>query len=94
MSSPVPNSLSRIALIGLGEVGQMLAEDLGSSGGRHITAFDIAFDDCNSAPTKAAQPLGVVAAAPAAEAVAEAQLVVRAVTASSALDAPPRSPGT
>jgi 3-hydroxyisobutyrate dehydrogenase len=65
----------------------MLAEDLGSSGSLHITAFDIAFDDSNSAPTKAALALGIAAAATAAEAVAEVQLVISAVTASSALDA-------
>jgi 3-hydroxyisobutyrate dehydrogenase len=87
MSSLVSTSLSRIGLIGFGEVGQMLARELGASRGLHIAAFDIAFHDRNSAPTRAAQALGIAAAATAAEAVAEAQLVVSAVTASSALDA-------
>ncbi len=87
MSSPSTNSLSRIALIGLGEAGQMLARELSASGRLRITAFDIAFADPASGPSRAARDLGVTAAASAAEAVADAELVVSAVTASSALDA-------
>lgn len=87
MSSPAPIPISRIALIGFGEVGQMLAQELGASRGLHIAAFDIAFEESDSAPTRAAQALGIAAAASAAEAVAEAELVISAVTASSALAA-------
>ncbi len=87
MSSPSTNSLSRIALIGLGEAGQMLARELSASGRLRITAFDIAFADPASGPSRVARDLGVTAAASAAEAVADAELVVSAVTASSALDA-------
>ena len=41
MPSPDTNSLNRIALIGLGEAGQMLAREFSASGGLRITAFDI-----------------------------------------------------
>jgi 3-hydroxyisobutyrate dehydrogenase len=87
MPSPDTNSLNRIALIGLGEAGQMLAREFSASGGLRITAFDTTFMDPASGPSRAARELGVTAAASAAEAVAEAELVVSAVTASSALDA-------
>ncbi|MDQ4135762.1 MAG: NAD(P)-binding domain-containing protein, partial [Pseudomonadota bacterium] len=74
MSSPSTNPLSRIALIGLGEAGQMLARELSASGRLRITASDIAFADPASGPSRAARDLGVTAAASAAEAVADAEL--------------------
>jgi 3-hydroxyisobutyrate dehydrogenase-like beta-hydroxyacid dehydrogenase len=87
MTSLATDSLNRIALIGLGEAGQMLAREFSTSGQLQIRAFDIAFADAASAPSTAARTLDVTAAATAAEAVAEAQLVISAVTAGSALDA-------
>jgi 3-hydroxyisobutyrate dehydrogenase-like beta-hydroxyacid dehydrogenase len=87
MTRSATNSLNRIALIGLGEAGQMLARELSASGTLQIVAFDIAFADAASPPSTAARTLGIKAAPSAVEAVAEAQLVISAVTASSALDA-------
>ncbi len=87
MTRSAANSLNRIALIGLGEAGQMLARELSASGTLQITAFDIAFADAASAPSTAVRALGIEAASSAAEAVAAAQLVISAVTASSALEA-------
>ncbi|HEX2554640.1 MAG TPA: DUF1932 domain-containing protein [Microvirga sp.] len=87
MTSPATNALSRIALIGLGEAGQMLAREFTAAGGLKLTAYDIAFADPASGPSRAARDLGIASAASAAEAIAEAELVISAVTASSALDA-------
>jgi 3-hydroxyisobutyrate dehydrogenase len=87
MTRSAKNSVNRIALIGLGEAGQMLARELSASGTLQIVAFDIAFADAASPPSTAARTLGIKAAPSAVEAVAEAQLVISAVTASSALDA-------
>jgi 3-hydroxyisobutyrate dehydrogenase len=87
MTSLATDSLNRVALIGLGEAGQMLAREFSTSGRLQIRAFDIAFADAASAPSTAARTLGITAAPTAAEAVAEAQLVISAVTAGSALDA-------
>ena len=42
----------KIALIGFGEVGQTLAEDLTKTGAE-LSAFDILFADPDSAPSKA-----------------------------------------
>jgi 3-hydroxyisobutyrate dehydrogenase len=80
-------SLNRITLIGFGEVGQMLAREFDTSGGLQINAFDLAFSDSGSPQRTAAQGLGVIVASSADEAVANAQLVISAVTASSALNA-------
>lgn len=67
-----------ICLLGFGEVGQTLAEDLPSY---HLTAWDVLFADPASKPSKALSSHGVPLAKSAAEAVAEADLVVSAVTA-------------
>jgi len=71
-----------IALIGYGEVGRILAEDL-RAGGHPVTAFDLKL------PSRAAEPLrahaaahGVTTADSHAGAVRNAELVVSAVTAS------------
>ncbi len=80
-------SFSRICLIGFGEVGTTLAEDLTEAGVEDLIAYDIKFSDPNSAPSRAAPKLGVRAAANAAEAAQGAELVFCAVTAASDLDA-------
>jgi 3-hydroxyisobutyrate dehydrogenase-like beta-hydroxyacid dehydrogenase len=67
-----------ICLLGFGEVGQILAEDLPSY---HLTAWDVLFTDPASKPSKALSSHGVTRATNAGEAVAEADLVVSAVTA-------------
>jgi 3-hydroxyisobutyrate dehydrogenase-like beta-hydroxyacid dehydrogenase len=72
----------RTALIGYGEVGRILAEDLRAQGVA-VSAFDIKLPDEAGAPLRehAAQH-GVVLAASHAEAVRGAALVISAVTAS------------
>jgi 3-hydroxyisobutyrate dehydrogenase-like beta-hydroxyacid dehydrogenase len=67
-----------ICLLGFGEVGQTLVEDLPSY---HLTAWDVLFADPASKPSKALSSHGVPLAQSAAEAVAEADLIVSAVTA-------------
>lgn len=47
-------SITSIALIGFGEVGQMLAQEFVSRGDLRISAFDIAFVNQGSAQTAAA----------------------------------------
>ncbi|MEA1941096.1 MAG: DUF1932 domain-containing protein [Pseudomonadota bacterium] len=71
----------KIALIGFGEVGQILGEDLVAPEGG-LTAFDIRFDEPGSPPMRAVHASPWVEAAPSAhEAVADADLIVSAVTA-------------
>ena len=77
----------RVALIGLGEVGQALARDLKTAGVQSISAYDIAFADRDSPQRKAADALGIVVAASAREAASKATLAISAVTAGSDLDA-------
>lgn len=77
-----------IALIGFGEVGQTLADDLLAGGRARVAAWDIRFDDPASAPSQAARRrTGVRVAAGAADAVRDARLVLCAVTAAADLDA-------
>jgi 3-hydroxyisobutyrate dehydrogenase-like beta-hydroxyacid dehydrogenase len=80
-------SLSRVAFVGLGEAGPMFAGEFAARGGLQISAFDLAFDQEGSAQAAAAKAIGIRTAPTAAEAVAGAQLVISAVTASSDLDA-------
>jgi 3-hydroxyisobutyrate dehydrogenase-like beta-hydroxyacid dehydrogenase len=74
----------RIALIGLGEVGRVLAEHLHT---HEVTPWDIAFVDPDSRAATNARELGVRAAADAAEAVASAEIILSAVTAANDLHA-------
>ena len=66
----------KIALIGLGEVGRILAEDLGAAG-HTISAWDLKFADPASAPSQAADALGVRKAESAADAAARAASLER-----------------
>jgi 3-hydroxyisobutyrate dehydrogenase len=77
----------RIAFIGFGEVGSILARDLRAAGHAEIVAFDIAFADPESKASQRLAAQGVVRAASAAEAAAGAALVFCCVTAGSALAA-------
>jgi 3-hydroxyisobutyrate dehydrogenase-like beta-hydroxyacid dehydrogenase len=71
-----------IAILGYGEVGQILAEDLAPAG-HTLTAFDLKFGDARSAHTAAhAERIGVHMAANATDACRKAELVLSAVTAS------------
>jgi 3-hydroxyisobutyrate dehydrogenase len=76
-----------IALIGFGEVGQHLAKDFFAGGVEKVTAWDIAFADAASAQRKAADELGVVAAASSEAALCDASIVFSAVTAGSDVEA-------
>ena len=72
-------TLSRIALIGFGEVGQTLAEDL--TGKAALSVWDIAFADPDSLPSQAVARQQIRAGRDALDAVHEAELVISAVTA-------------
>src|SRR5262245_23743235 len=78
--------MSRIALIGFGEVGRILAEDL-SAGASGLSAFDLKFSDPKSGPSTAAQVAGIWAAPSAREAVAGCDIIISAVTAAQTLAA-------
>jgi 3-hydroxyisobutyrate dehydrogenase-like beta-hydroxyacid dehydrogenase len=74
-----------VALIGYGEVGRILAEDL-CQAGHAVTAFDIRLSTAHGAAMRAhAARHGVALAASHAQAVRAAALVVSAVTASQTL---------
>ncbi len=75
----------RIALIGCGEVGRILAEDLRAQGVA-VTAFDLKLGgEAGNAMRQHAAEHGVVLAASHADAVRDAGLVISAVTASQAV---------
>ena len=86
MSAAVPPAFQRIALIGYGEVGRILAEDLRAQG-LAVAAHDLKLQQPALAPTLQAhaQQHGVQLHAQAADAVAGAHLVISAVTASQAV---------
>jgi 3-hydroxyisobutyrate dehydrogenase-like beta-hydroxyacid dehydrogenase len=72
---------TRVCLIGFGEVGQTLADDLVRVGIKNIVAWDLLFPDASSIPSKALQSRAVRAAADAPSAARDTQLVISAVTA-------------
>lgn len=72
-----------VALIGLGEVGTVLAQDIDVT----VTAWDTGFADPASRASRNAERLGVPAAADPHAAVRDAELVISAVTAASTLAA-------
>jgi 3-hydroxyisobutyrate dehydrogenase-like beta-hydroxyacid dehydrogenase len=69
----------KVALIGLGEVGALITEDLAEHS--QCSAFDIKFSDSASRPSNAAARNGLRAGADHADAAREAELVICAVTA-------------
>ncbi|HEY5050317.1 MAG TPA: DUF1932 domain-containing protein [Acidothermaceae bacterium] len=75
----------KIALIGLGEVGRILAEDLAD--GNTLSAWDIAFGSPASPAARNARELPVRVSTDAADAVRSANLVISAVTAANDLSA-------
>jgi 3-hydroxyisobutyrate dehydrogenase-like beta-hydroxyacid dehydrogenase len=76
------SSRQRIALIGLGEVGQVLADDLHRARAVELSTWDRLLPVAGSEPQRAAAALSFVAAASAmAEAVCGSALVICAVTA-------------
>ncbi len=93
------SAISHVALVGFGEVGQILAADLAARGGLSLTAWDVLFDDPASIPSRALAGTPVRAGTTAAHAVAEADLVICAVTAANTVHAaqaaaPGLAPGT
>jgi len=76
-----------MAIIGFGEVGQIFARQFHDAGVAAIALYDIAFADTRSPQAKAAASGPWTKCASANEAVANADIVVSAVTAGSALDA-------
>ena len=78
--------MTRIALIGFGEVGCILAEDLSASA-VGLSAFDLKFSDPRSGPSTTAQAAGIWAAPSAQEAVAGCDIIISAVTAAQTLAA-------
>jgi len=90
--------MTRVTLIGLGEVGTVFAEDLAAQGHTDLVAWDTAFADPGSPAARAAAGLPVAAAESADAAADGAGLVVSAVTAANchpaaAAVAPGLSPG-
>jgi 3-hydroxyisobutyrate dehydrogenase-like beta-hydroxyacid dehydrogenase len=78
----------RVSFIGFGEAGQAIASGLRDGGIEEIAAWDILFPDAAGARLKAAaEKFGVRAATSAADAVAETDMVISAVTAASSLEA-------
>lgn len=77
--------LTRIALIGFGEVGQILAQDL--AGKAELAVWDTAFADAESIPSRALSGHEVRQGRDAADGVRGAQLVISAVTAAQDLEA-------
>ncbi len=76
----------RFAIIGYGEVGQILAADLLKAGAQPVGVYDVKFDDPASIPSRAiAEPFH--AAASAAASVQHAQLIISSVTAANGLAA-------
>jgi len=91
--------MTRVALVGLGEVGRTFAEDLRTAGIRDLTAWDTAFADPTSRASANARDLGLATAGSGPAAVAGADLVVSAVTAAQCVVAarsvlPGLSPGS
>jgi 3-hydroxyisobutyrate dehydrogenase-like beta-hydroxyacid dehydrogenase len=70
----------QVCLLGFGEVGQALGEDLRPRVGC-LTAWDLKFCDAASTPSRAAPRLGVLAAMDEKSAAAAADVIISAVTA-------------
>src|SRR5690349_20058467 len=78
----------RISFIGFGEAGQAIASGLKEAGVERIAAWDILFPEQAGVTLKAAgEAIGVRAAASAADAVRETDMIISAVTAVSSVDA-------
>jgi 3-hydroxyisobutyrate dehydrogenase-like beta-hydroxyacid dehydrogenase len=79
-------AFSRVALIGFGEVGQTLGADLVKSG-VEVSTYDILFASPDSAPSRATRTLAARKGNNPSDAIANADLIVSAVTAASDVDA-------
>ena len=82
------SQVTQLCLLGFGEVGQTLAEDLASAGDLALRTYDIKFSDPDSVPSRALRTQPRVKACDSAEAVASGcELVISAVTAAQDLSA-------
>ncbi len=82
MSEAVNPLQWRIGLVGYGEVGRILAEDLRAQGVAHIVAYDLKLGTCDERPLLAhAEKFGVHWAQSSAELARAVDLVISAVTA-------------
>lgn len=86
-SRPAGASSQRIALIGYGEVGQILAADLQTAGARDVVLWDRLFPTPASGPSRAAAASGARIATSMAEALEGRALIISAVTAANCLPA-------
>jgi 3-hydroxyisobutyrate dehydrogenase-like beta-hydroxyacid dehydrogenase len=78
----------RVSFIGFGEAGQAIASGLRGCGIERIVAWDILFPAAEGARLKAAgKSMGVRLASSAADAVAETNMIISAMTAASSLEA-------
>jgi 3-hydroxyisobutyrate dehydrogenase-like beta-hydroxyacid dehydrogenase len=77
----------RICLLGFGEVGQTLAADLRDRGCKNLITWDLKFLNHDAMLASRAQSLAVEVSHNAAEAVAQADLILSAVTAAQAVAA-------
>jgi len=80
-------TITAIALLGFGEVGQALADDLQRHQSLRLSAWDVKFTDPASGAFLAARARLVRCAASAPDAARGAELVISAVTAAQTLDA-------
>lgn len=82
------SDIQTICLLGFGEVGQILAADLGRLDDLALKTYDILFDEADSAPSKAAARIsGIAACTSPAAAAQDSDLVISAVTAARDLEA-------
>ena len=82
---PVASNQWHIGLVGYGEVGRILAEDLRKDGVR-VSAYDIKLGETTAKPLRDhADGIGVALASSHADLAAQADLIVSAVTASQAV---------
>jgi len=81
------NQMPRICLIGFGEVGQILADDLAAADVTALSAWDVKFPDRDSIPARGLLNRQVREGEDAADAVTDAELVISAVTAAQTLAA-------
>jgi 3-hydroxyisobutyrate dehydrogenase-like beta-hydroxyacid dehydrogenase len=78
----------RVSFIGFGEAGQAIASGLRDAGIERIAAWDILFPRAEGARLKGAgEAMGVQLAGSAADAVADTDMIISAVTAASSLEA-------
>jgi 3-hydroxyisobutyrate dehydrogenase-like beta-hydroxyacid dehydrogenase len=86
-SRPAGGPPQRIALIGYGEVGQILAADLKAAGVGDVRLWDRLFPTPASAPSRAAAATGARIATSMAEALEGRSLIISAVTAANCVPA-------